>query len=440
LVVSAIDAAEMSSTMSLAVTNSPASLFIQIVVALIPQANQDVTVVTEDVQEPQLRLGEKTITGSHAICTYLCTKYPTTLLGTSVNDEGLVWQWLSFCRSSQDRLSRGQLFTVHAWLARRNFLVGTALTLADLAVFAAVYPQVDSMSHEDRLACVNLVRWFDHVQWHVRHANVCPHVAISYDFPVEIKPFTSAASGKEESKEKKEKKEEKSEGASKTEKPAAEKAKKEDAKVAVEGEKKAQKKEEPKEGEVSKDEQKKEKKEKKEKNKEEKVAAPAVEEVYEVDKMDIRVGRIVTVKRHPDADSLYVEEIDVGEEKPRQIVSGLVKFVPIEEMQNRMVIVICNLKPAKMRGIESFGMVMAASDEAHTKVELLKVPEAAKPGERVQFEGFSGAADKQVNPKKVEGLLSGFKTDANGTPNYKGKLFMTSAGAVGATIPNGNVR
>lgn len=52
--------------------------------------------------------------------------------------------------------------------------------------------------------------------------------------------------------------------------------------------------------------------------------------------MDIRVGRIVSCEKHPDADALYVEHIDVGEaEGPRTIVSGLVKYVPLEEMQVR---------------------------------------------------------------------------------------------------------
>lgn len=78
-------------------------------------------------------------------------------------------------------------------------------------------------------------------------------------------------------------------------------------------------------------------------------------------RLDIRVGKIVEISRHPDADSLYVEKIDVGEEKPRTVVSGLVNFIPIEEMQNRLVVVLCNLKPAKMRGIESQGMVLCAS-------------------------------------------------------------------------------
>lgn len=78
-------------------------------------------------------------------------------------------------------------------------------------------------------------------------------------------------------------------------------------------------------------------------------------------RLDIRVGKIVEVSKHPDADSLYVEKIDLGEDKPRTIVSGLVNFIPIEEMQDRLVVVLCNLKPAKMRGIESQGMVLCAS-------------------------------------------------------------------------------
>ena len=62
-------------------------------------------------------------------------------------------------------------------------------------------------------------------------------------------------------------------------------------------------------------------------------------------------------KKHPDANSLYVEEIDLGEGKPMTVISGLVKFIPEEEMQDRMAIILCNLKPSKMRGIMSEAMV-----------------------------------------------------------------------------------
>lgn len=65
--------------------------------------------------------------------------------------------------------------------------------------------------------------------------------------------------------------------------------------------------------------------------------------------------------QHPDADSLYVEKVDVGEAEPRTVVSGLVQFVPKEDLQDRLVVVLCNLKPQKMRGIESQGMLLCAS-------------------------------------------------------------------------------
>merc|ERR1712018_132660 len=89
-------------------------------------------------------------------------------------------------------------------------------------------------------------------------------------------------------------------------------------------------------------------------------AAPAEAELGP-SRLDMRVGKIVEVSRHPDAEKLYVEKIDLGEAVTRTIVSGLVDFVPQEEMQGRMVVVLANLKPAKMRGVESCGMVLCSS-------------------------------------------------------------------------------
>lgn len=105
--------------------------------------------------------------------------------------------------------------------------------------------------------------------------------------------------------------------------------------------------------------------------------APAAEPLPTGD-LDIRVGKILSVEKHPDADSLYVESIDVGEEEPRTIVSGLVAFVPEDEMADRDVIVICNLKARNMRGVKSHGMVLCASDEAHENVEPLSPPQGTQ--------------------------------------------------------------
>ena len=80
-----------------------------------------------------------------------------------------------------------------------------------------------------------------------------------------------------------------------------------------------------------------------------------------------------------------MEEVNVGEAEPRTIVSGLVQFVPLEEMQQRQVVVLCNLKPRNMRGIKSHGMLLCASNDAHDAVEPLCPPEGAAVGERVWF-------------------------------------------------------
>ena len=78
-------------------------------------------------------------------------------------------------------------------------------------------------------------------------------------------------------------------------------------------------------------------------------------------RVDLRVGLIKKAWRHPEADSLYIEEVECGEEKPRQVVSGLVNFIPEAQMQMRKCVLVCNLKPANMRGVKSHAMVLAAT-------------------------------------------------------------------------------
>ncbi|RLM78656.1 putative methionine--tRNA ligase [Panicum miliaceum] len=147
-------------------------------------------------------------------------------------------------------------------------------------------------------------------------------------------------------------------------------------------------------------------------------------------KLDIRVGLIRNAEKHPDADSLYVEEIDVGEEAPRTVVSGLVKYIPLEEMQNRKVCVLCNLKPVAMRGIKSHAMVLAASSDDHTKVELVKPPADAAVGERVTFAGYSGEPEASLSGKsKVwEKLAADLHSNGELVACYKDVPFTTSAG------------
>ncbi len=80
-------------------------------------------------------------------------------------------------------------------------------------------------------------------------------------------------------------------------------------------------------------------------------------------RLDIRVGTVVEVGDHPDAEKLYVLKVDLGEAEPRQIVTNLKSIYPREQMENRRLLIISNLKPAKFRGVKSEGMLMALDDE-----------------------------------------------------------------------------
>ncbi|KAG6546532.1 hypothetical protein Mapa_012081 [Marchantia paleacea] len=174
-----------------------------------------------------------------------------------------------------------------------------------------------------------------------------------------------------------------------------------------------------------------------------KKSAPEVKDAPPAARLDIRVGLITKVQKHPDADSLYVEEIDVGEAAPRTVVSGLVKFIPIQQMQNRRVCVLCNLKPASMRGIKSQAMVLAASNADHTEVELVTPPEGAQIGERIMFPGHEGEPDEVLNPKKKvwETVQPDLATTEELVAVYKDVPFTTSAGVCKvASITKGSIK
>ena len=163
--------------------------------------------------------------------------------------------------------------------------------------------------------------------------------------------------------------------------------------------------------------------------------------------LDIRVGRINKVWVHEEADKLYCEEIDVGEDEPRLIASGLRSFMSAEDMEGRMVLVLCNLKERKLAGFPSHGMVLCASNEDHTEVKLVSVPVEAKIGERVtvpgfEFEGEDGApyAENKVGKKKVFEKLAPFlQTSEYGVPEFAGRPLLTSAGVCTSPITKGSV-
>jgi methionyl-tRNA synthetase len=110
--------------------------------------------------------------------------------------------------------------------------------------------------------------------------------------------------------------------------------------------------------------------------------APASEE----DRLDVRVARILDVRDHPNADKLYVMDVDLGDER-RQIVAGIRENYAKEDLKGRTIAFLANLQPAKLRGIESNGMLLAGEDERD--VGLVLPGEGATVG--VQVLGKKGA-------------------------------------------------
>ncbi len=73
------------------------------------------------------------------------------------------------------------------------------------------------------------------------------------------------------------------------------------------------------------------------------------------------MGQVVSAERVPKADKLLLLKIDIGEENPRQVLAGIAEYYEPEKLLGRKVVVVANLKPRKLRGFESQGMVVAAS-------------------------------------------------------------------------------
>ncbi|KAF9964067.1 hypothetical protein BGZ70_006981 [Mortierella alpina] len=168
------------------------------------------------------------------------------------------------------------------------------------------------------------------------------------------------------------------------------------------------------------------------------------EEDDHISKLDIRVGIVRSVLGHPDADSLYIEQVDVGDKKgdqakeARTIVSGLVRHVPKEYLEGRAVIVVANMKPSKLRGVMSQGMLLCAMEQDAsgevTKVALLEPAEGSEAGDKVTFEGFTNedtvpAAVLTPKRKWFEKSRVHFSVQ-DGVAYYKGSPFRTVKGLV----------
>jgi methionyl-tRNA synthetase len=127
----------------------------------------------------------------------------------------------------------------------------------------------------------------------------------------------------------------------------------------------------PKEEEAPK---KKEAKKSKKQSKQAKEEIPGVIEFPDFQKVDMRVGTVLSVAKHPDADKLLLVKIDTGDDEPRQVVAGLAEFFKPEDLEGRQVVVVVNLKPRKLRGEVSQGMILAVRNGEEMQLLSVSAP------------------------------------------------------------------
>lgn len=118
--------------------------------------------------------------------------------------------------------------------------------------------------------------------------------------------------------------------------------------------------------------------------------------------LDIRVGKIVSIADHPEADRLYVQEIDVGDHlyeekksddeipqnKTRSIIAGIKDYCSPDELLNTNVVVVCNLKPRKLKGVPSEGMILCCSNVDKSDVKPIRPVAGSSPGDPIRFPGI----------------------------------------------------
>ena len=91
-------------------------------------------------------------------------------------------------------------------------------------------------------------------------------------------------------------------------------------------------------------------------------AAPALISLQDFQKIALRLGTVLSAEYHPKADRLLVLKVDLGEPTPRQLVAGIRTSYEPAQIVGKQVVVVANLQPAQLRGVESQGMVLAVSD------------------------------------------------------------------------------
>jgi len=113
-----------------------------------------------------------------------------------------------------------------------------------------------------------------------------------------------------------------------------------------------------------------------------KPASSGVISFEEFSKVQLRVGRVLEVHEHPNADKLIVLKVDLGTEQ-RQLCAGLKGFYTPQQLLGKNLIIVTNLAPRKMRGVDSNGMLLAALTPDQSQVVVLTTDSDIAPGSHV---------------------------------------------------------
>jgi methionine--tRNA ligase beta chain len=110
--------------------------------------------------------------------------------------------------------------------------------------------------------------------------------------------------------------------------------------------------------------------------------SPDVIQFDDFAKVDLRVATVLSAEPHPNADKLMVLQVDLGDEQ-RQILAGIRGYYEPEQLVGNQIVIVKNLAPRQMRGLESQGMLLAASNADHSKVILVRPEQPIDPGASV---------------------------------------------------------
>lgn len=154
--------------------------------------------------------------------------------------------------------------------------------------------------------------------------------------------------------------------------------------------------------------------------------------------LDLRVGKIVEIEEHSESERLFVAKVDVGEESPRSVVAGLREVYTAEQLQNRKVVVVCNLAPASLAGVESQGMILVAEKKKVT--EALSVDEGADVGEHIVPDGMEVyVQDSPLDRKGFQTASKGLRVGKGGAIVYDKKYALVLDGDRSSAVRSGGV-